>query len=181
MVHYSLILAGLFSATLSAAVPAPQPEAKGLYTIPAAGLPNGVYDVDLNEDGTTHFTLVDVANPNFTLVDAADTTSAYHARNLLARDNEGPGCGTKRLSTSDIQQASNQWINFCGGGTKWSGRSKAFYYNGVVAYGCSYGGDQGCNKDMMATLYGKIANACGSDVEGYYSFPQFKAGYGYTV
>jgi len=171
MVHYSLILAGLLSATLSAAVPAPQPEAKGLYTIPAAGLPNGMYDVDLNEDGTTRFTLVDTA----------DTTSTLQARNLLARDNEGPGCGTRKLSRSDIEQAENQWINFCGGGTKWSGRSKAFTYNGVVAYGCSYGGDQGCNRDMMSTLYGKIANQCGSDVEGFYSFPQFKAGYGYTV
>ncbi|KAI4944301.1 hypothetical protein J4E91_008858 [Alternaria rosae] len=75
MVQYSLILAGLLSATiLSAAVPAPQPEAAtGLYTIPAAGIANGMYDVDLNEDGTTRFTLID----------AADTTPTLQSRNLL--------------------------------------------------------------------------------------------------
>jgi hypothetical protein len=177
MVHYSLVLAGLFSAsTLSAAVPAPQPEATGIYTIPTGGLANGMYDVDLNEDGTTRFTLVDVANTTSTIYGG----EALESRDLVARA-EGAGCGTRVLNYNDLGQSQNTWKIFCGSGVKWYGRSKAFAYNNVVAYGCTYGGDQGCNKDYIGDFYNKIAQKCGSILEGFYSYPKNGVGYGYTV
>jgi hypothetical protein len=172
MVHYSLLLISLLSAaTLSAAVPAPQPETTGLFTIPANGLPNGMYEVDLNEDGTTRFTLIDAAN-------TSTDDEALQSPDLVARG-EGAACGGFNVNSYDLQQAQAMWRDFCGNGRKWYNRSKVISYNSVLAFGCSYGGDQGCNRDYIQDFYNKIAAYCGPVAGGFYSYPKNKVSYGY--
>lgn len=47
---------------MGAAIPAPATQPSGLYTFLAEGLPDGMYAVDLHEDGSTRFELIEALN-----------------------------------------------------------------------------------------------------------------------
>jgi hypothetical protein len=178
MVQYGSILASMvIAATISMAAPAPSPRSPGLYTVPAEGLADGMYDVSLASDGSTIFELIESSNAT-TKAEPRD----LNAIGLVARDSSGYGCGSDQVNHYDSSRAFGQFESWCGEGNTWSGKSKAFSSGSAVAYGCNYGSGwtQTCYQKWLREYYNGMDNSCNYEDAAWYSDTKGKVSYGRT-
>lgn len=158
---------------LAAANPTPNPDVGGALTPPPTGTADGLYLVDLNDDGTSHYKLISPASAKDKRSDLSSS-----ADTLVSRAATGAYCSNHGINASDLNNAQNAFISMCGDGYWFSSRAIALVRGSAIVYGCNYGNGQTCHAGDVASFLGSIDSKCGKAAAGWYSKNEWKASYG---
>ncbi|KAK4191884.1 hypothetical protein QBC35DRAFT_554681 [Podospora australis] len=162
-------------ATLASAIPAPAAAEGKVQLAPLpAGSVDGIYAGDLNEDGTTKWTLIEALN---------NSTASAPAAVEKRQGASGVHCAGSWVNSDDRYAALLALGDYCGpNGRFFNSRTISVQRNSVVAYGCNYRGSTGttCWKGSTVDRLNQVSNTCGWSVAGWWSLGQGHSSYGFT-
>ncbi|KAF2824446.1 hypothetical protein CC86DRAFT_384076 [Ophiobolus disseminans] len=171
-----LLLATLAGRAIAS--PTPVNEAKALLTAPQAGIADGTYFVDLNEDGTTNYTVI---TPEAILKGRAASLNTPKAGSALVARGSRAHCSNHGVDAASLAGAQRAFAEMCGNGYWFNSRAIAQVWGSAIAYGCNYGNGQTCHSADVWSFYGGIDNGCGYASAGWWSMEEWKASYGREV